>query len=129
MNFRKWFEEKSEEEVINRPYYRIVNGIYGKSDNLNDRFGPGSYWTPRWDAIQMMMATTLKYYHQTKSAQGEKDLWTTNVYQINRAIMQKPPQEHQWAFNHSGERVLVNYPAAKDGGACHSNSKQLLTVP
>jgi hypothetical protein len=108
MDFRIWLEEQE----IDRPYYRIINGMYGTSGkyekNPISKLGPGTYWTPRWDAILMMLRTTLLNYG--KMLIKDDDFWKTSIYQINNAIMDDPPKEHSWAHSFqvdAGEQVLV----------------------
>lgn len=103
--FKKWLEEQ---EIL-QPYYRIVNkAMYGGSaqEKLGDILAPGTYWTPRWDSILMMMRTILSHYRPSLDEIG----WETTVYQLNKAIMADPPKEHKWAFRYAvdaGEQILV----------------------
>lgn len=96
----------TEEQEISQPYYRVVNGtMFGAS--AKDPTGPGTYWTPRWDAVSMMLGTLMKNYRPNHPL-GNK--WKTTVYQLDKAIMDDPPKEHKWAFQYhvdAGEQVLV----------------------
>lgn len=112
MNFKLWFEnQENNQEEIKQPYYRITNGLIGSGgENGQNKLGPGTYWTPRWDSIIMMMQTTMKYYFQENSLKRSKDFWNTTVYQINHAIMQNAPEDHKWAHNFTvdaGEKILT----------------------
>ena len=104
MRFKEWI--LNEEQEIQQPYYRVVNGtMYGAS--AKDPTGPGTYWTPRWDSVLMMLGSTLKYHKQGDTL-GDK--WKTTVYQLDKAVMTDPPKEHAWAFTYgvdAGEQVLV----------------------
>lgn len=109
MQFKDWLLK--EEQEISQPYYRVVNNaIYGGNakEKLGDVLAPGTYWTPRWNAVQQMLRTTLIQYSSSKTLPDE--YWLTTIYQLNKAIMTDPPKEHKWAFNYSvdaGEQVLV----------------------
>lgn len=108
MNFKLWLEENDE---ISQPYYRITNGLIGSGgENGQNKLGPGTYWTPRWDSIIMMMQTTMRYYLQETSIKRSNEFWNTTIYQLDHAIMQNPPEDHKWAHNFTvdaGEKVLV----------------------
>ena len=107
INFSQWLE--STEKTISKPYYRVVNkALYGGSaqEKVGNILAPGTYWTPRWDSVIMMLWTTLTNY---KPSYNNEDFRTT-VYQLNKAIMTNPPKEHKWAFKYgvdAGEQILV----------------------
>lgn len=94
---------------ISEPHYRVVNkAMYGGSAErkLGNILAPGTYWTPRWDSVVMMLRSIIKHY----STSLPKENWETTVYQLNKAIMADPPKEHKWAFQYSvdaGEQILV----------------------
>jgi hypothetical protein len=103
--FRSWLEEKEE---ISQPYYRIVAiPLYGASNQESERLAPGTYWTPRWDAILLMAQHIFKVYSKDKDIPGWFD---TTIYQLDKAVMDDAPKEHKWAFSYgvdAGEKVLV----------------------
>lgn len=113
MNFKIWLEQ-NEPKPIQMPFYRITNGIYGTAGKYTEKpleniIAPGTYWTPRWDSVIMMLNTTLQMYLKS-SLKNEDKYWQTTIYKIEKALMQDPPQEHEWAFTHAvdaGEQVLV----------------------
>lgn len=120
-SFKIWLEEKE----VNKPYYRVINkAMYGSAGKWSDsplasEIGPGTYWTPRWEGVLSMLASTFRQY--SNGNLKDDDVWKTTVWQINKAIMEDPPKEHAWAFNYSsdvGEQVLVkaleNPQIAKD---------------
>lgn len=104
MNFKLWLEQEVE---IKEPYYRVVSDtMHGASaiKKLGSEIAPGTYWTPRWDAI-LMMIRSIALNSKIHKIDGN-----IKVYQTNHAIMAPSPKEHQWAFKYSvdaGEMVLV----------------------
>lgn len=104
LDFKIWFENSNIE--INEPYYRIVSPMHGSGAERNkmDSIGPGTYWTPRWDAVLFMLRSIFLH---AKSARLN---WNVKVFETNKAIMQSAPTEHKWAFKYAhdaGEMILV----------------------
>jgi hypothetical protein len=56
----KWVYKYSE-QTIQQPYYRIVCPATWGNNNGNP-LGPGSYWTPRWNAIQSMLQSVAHFW-------------------------------------------------------------------
>jgi len=105
MQFKNWILK--EEQEINQPYYRVVNKAMHGSGGMSPE---GSYWTPRWDAVQRMLQSIWLHYFSSRANVTMDDSWETTVYQLDKAIMTDPPEEHKWAFVYSvdaGEQVLV----------------------
>ncbi len=104
VKFKLWLEENQEIEV-KEPYYRLVtNAMYGANNTPETEVGPGTYWTPRWDAILFMIRS---FFLATSMHRIEG---TYKIYKIDKAIMKPSPSEHQWAFRYghdAGEMVLV----------------------
>lgn len=110
MLFKLWLEEIE----INEPYYRLViPAMYGGTakEKLGNENAPGTYWTPRWDAILFMLRTAFIHYGTTiKSWKGFESSWQVKIYQLDHAIMDDAPSSHKWAFNYAhdaGEMILV----------------------
>lgn len=107
-----WYQRKlASPQQVNKPYYRVVSPMYGAGASANglDAVGPGTYWTPRWDAVVRMIRSMFYQYRQNFHRDPPKD-WTAKIYQLDSAIMDDSPAEHQWAHNPStdaGEKVLV----------------------
>jgi hypothetical protein len=105
MSFRLWLEK----EEINEPYYRIIAiPLYGHSNVESENIGPGTYWTPRWDAILFMAQHIFKVWNDKKY--DYEGWFDTTIYQLNKAIMDDAPKEHKWAFTYgvdAGEKILV----------------------
>jgi hypothetical protein len=107
-----WYQRKlASPQQVNKPYYRVVSPMYGAGASANglDAVGPGTYWTPRWDAVVRMIRSMFYQYRQNFHRDPPKD-WVAKIYQIDSAIMDDSPAEHQWAHNPStdaGEKVLV----------------------
>ena len=106
MDFKLWLESNFE---IKDPYFRIVSdAMYGSTaiKKLGGEISPGTYWTPRWDAILFMLRSLFLH---TMSHKLTRDS-SVKIYKINNAIMSPAPKEHEWAFNYAhdaGEAVLV----------------------
>lgn len=94
---------------ITKPHFRVVcPACFGNNDG-KDPLGPGSYWTPRWNAVVSMLCTINKFYFQRNNSHNS-DGFRTKIYRLDKAIMADPPKEHSWAFNYqsdAGEQVLV----------------------
>lgn len=98
MTFRTWLEQ---EVLIHEPYYRISSDIMYGTGGIQ----PGTYWTPRWDAILFMIRSL--FLHAMSSRFGSEKV---KIYKISKAIMQPAPESHRWAFSYghdAGEMVLV----------------------
>lgn len=109
MLFKLWLENQQIE--IDEPYYRIVSPMHGggAARNSMGETDPGTYWTPRWDAI-LLMIQSIFTHSQLSKLRFNDDNWNVKIYQINKAIMEPAPKDHKWAFNYStdaGEMILV----------------------
>lgn len=100
---------KISQQQINQPYYRVVcKPAYG--GRLDDPFAKGTYWTPRWDGVVLMMKSIFRLYMNEKQKFSHED-WKTTIYTVSHAVMEDPPEEHVWAYVHSvdaGEQMLVS---------------------
>lgn len=94
-------------EEVNKPYYRIVcPACFG--NNNGDPLGPGSYWTPRWDAILAMAQTIFRFWISSGREKGPS--FYVRIFELNHAILDNAPEEHRWAFRYdsdAGEKILV----------------------
>lgn len=100
LKFKLWLEN------IKQPYYRIISPMHGSGAERNkiDNLGPGTYWTPRWDAVLFMLRSI--FLHGMSIRQN----WNVKVYELNNAVMENAPESHKWAFKYAhdaGEMVLV----------------------
>lgn len=88
------------------PYWRVItDSAHGAGSLKGDRVGPGTYWTPRWDAVQHMvqMSGSLLSSMPVES-RGIK------IYKVDKAEVEKPPAEHklpQKGYEDHGEVVMV----------------------
>ncbi len=103
-----WYKT-AKQEHISVPYYRITTDVHFGSQLTSDkRLDPGTYWTPRWDAIILMLRQVFFHYVQFRKT-IKADEMKVKVWQLDDAIMEDSPNEGKWPLYEidAGEKILV----------------------